>query len=260
MKRKGIPLIYHVTGDGDTLARGIRPALIRESHKGDYNGGLFAGGYSSVEGDFNGVVGAGGVSYIKGDHNGVVVSGGVSKVDGNYKGVMGAGGASYIEGNCNGVVVSGSASRVEGDLEGLCLSGGGNFFEGKLTGASVSSLYNSAKSNGKFAFMFGAFNNIEDYEDGVVIQLGLYNIADEQIHPLLNMRGVKEIVGKGVDKLKGMEFHPLEKISDFFDSVLDRYYSWKDKRSFGDFYIEDNQRPKQFNINLNNPRVDNSVE
>lgn len=168
MIAKGIPFIFFTTeSENSEQVKGIRTSLIGETHSGNYKGILAAG------------LGAG-------------TDSGKDSIDSD----------SDLEGVCAG----GAFSIIDGDLRGAVLAGATSVVHGELNGFSYGTLVNYAKGNGKLAVQIGAVNHIRDYfRDGTVIQLGLYNRAGEQIIPLVNIRGLKNLFRKNKEPAREIE-------------------------------------------------------
>lgn len=158
----GIPYLAHQSTNSEARASGVRASLIWEENRGD----------------FAGVIAGGAVAGTHGNLEGLCVSG-IFSINDNLKGVAVAGALSAQD-HCNGVAAS-----------GIC-----NYVGKKLTGASLTLGCNYARDNGKFALQVGAINVISKYEEGVVVQVGLYNRAGDRSIPLLNVRGLSKVFRK----------------------------------------------------------------
>ncbi len=171
-----LPPIYHVL---EGKSQGVAFALVSGAGTYENRGyaemkGASIGGLASIiSGDIKGFQ-FGTFDAQAENSNGVNISGIAAVVQRELKGVNVGGIASYVGSNCHGVSIGGLNSYVKEEL----------------TGASISPGVNMADSNGKFAFQLGLVNSINDYNSGIVIQIGLYNRAGNRTIPLINIRGL----------------------------------------------------------------------
>ena len=174
-----LPPFYHVL---EGKSQGVAIALVSGAgtyeNKGyaEMKGASIGGLASIISGDFKGFQ-FGTFDAQAENSDGVNISGVAAVVERELKGLSIGGVASYVGSNCHGVSIGGLSSYVKSEL----------------TGASISPGVNMANSNGKFAFQMGLVNSIREYNNGLVIQIGLYNRAGNRTIPLINIRGLRNL-------------------------------------------------------------------
>ncbi len=114
--------------------------------------------------------------------SGVNITGGVSLAD-RHKGLRISGIDNYTYNHSSGVEVSGvgSFSEKDSDQNGLFVGGVANYAGRTSKGIVQMSLFG---------------NKVESVEnDAFVLQIGLYNVAGNQVCPIVNVRGLRKLLG-----------------------------------------------------------------
>jgi len=119
---------------------------------------------------------------VHGDSKGLDITGISKEVFGDSKGLDITGIAKFVHGDSKGLDITGLYKEVHGDSKGLDITGG----------------YNYSKSVDDYLIQISLIGNkINELEDDACgLQIGLYNRAGNQISPIVNIYGLKNLPGK----------------------------------------------------------------
>jgi len=184
MKYKGIPFIWQVFGEREEhgTSSGIYPSIIVNCHNGNFKGINLSGFVNYLCGDSSGFNLTGLLNVNEGKtscNKGVNIAGLVNNLE-NSKGVNIAGGVNYNKGNSKGVNIAGGVNYNKGRSEGINSSGVGNY---------SSKVYD-------FLIQYGTIGNIvkECSRRAFILQIGLFNRIEDQYCPIVNIKGLKNLL------------------------------------------------------------------
>ena len=168
MKYKGIPFIWQVFGEREEhgTSSGIYPSIIVNCHNGN----------------FKGINLSGFVNYLCGDSSGFNLTGLLNVNEGKT--------------SCNkGVNIAGLVNNLE-NSKGVNIAGGVNYNKGRSEGINSSGVGNYSSKVYDFLIQYGTIGNIvkECSRRAFILQIGLFNRIEDQYCPIVNIKGLKNLL------------------------------------------------------------------